>query len=600
MKAKRYFLITGILFFVVNVFSQVKILLPIDSAIKKSQGQQYDENEFVKTCFFIADEYMNIEHYDSAQLWLNKIHEVLPVKKNSLDNYFLITRQAEVYYYNNLQQLGLQESRRGLAMAEALNDSILLADSYNFLGLFYMNIDSASSSVAFYKRGLLYTKDLPNPPQYISLSKPHHLHGNLAEAYYKQGEYDSALFHNYMSLNKAKEINWQRGIAVAYSGLGDVYGAMRQNDSALINYTKAAGISMLSKDIDAALVCYGGIAKSNYGLHNMAGVDQNLSIGFALLKQHSNINRFYALRFLNSAVEIYRKRNLPGELVKALELKSGIEKANIDGNNRQIQTILNAGMENEKRILSLQVADAERKQELANTRLGLAMIGFAFLAIGFLVYRYYQNQKLAISKIRQKISQDLHDDIGASLSSLQIYGAIAEQSVQSSPAKTMEMVTRMSVQSKEIMENMNDIVWSMKTGSSSNTSIEIKIKNYAAGLLADSNIEFKYSIMPDAAAMITGISARKNVLLIAKEAMNNIAKYSRAKNAKLSLQTFQKNLELIIEDDGIGFNENDISRGNGLDNMEHRVKELKGVFNIQSFPGSGTVIKAVFPLWAIT
>lgn len=577
--------------------AQPTILRPIDAAIEKARQQQQDEKSYVKTCFYIADEYMNIEQYDSAQLWLNKIHTILPVKSISIDNYFLLSRQAEVYYYNNLQQLGLQESRRGLAMAEALQDSILLADSYNFLGLFYMNIDSAAVSVNYYKKGLQFTKQPPNPPNYISLSKPHHLHGNLAEAYYKLGKLDSALFHNYLSLKEASDINWERGIAVAYSGLGDVYAAIQQYDSALNNYIKGAKMAHHSKDIDVALVCYGGMAKSHHELHNIQSVNESLDLGFALLNQHPNINRFYALSFLNTAIDIYRKRNEPGGLVKSLELKSGIEKANIDGNNRQIQTILNAGMENEKRILSMQVAEAERRQELATTRFGLALIGFAFLGIGFLVYRYYQNQKLTISQIRQKISQDLHDDIGASLSSLQIYGAIAEQSLQTNPNKTIEMVNKMSAQSKEIMENMNDIVWSMKTSSSSNTSIEIKIKNYAAGLLADSNIDFKYSIMPNADKVITGITARKNILLITKEAMNNIAKYSKAKNASLSLHTEEKDLVLIITDSGIGFSRNaNPSSGNGLENMEQRTKELQGVFSIQSTEGRGTIIKAVFPL----
>ena len=594
-----------LLFFIVSAFifgkptsSQPKFSLGLDSAIKKFTSQQANESDFLKTCFYIADEYMNIEQYDSAQIWLNKIHLVLPVKNISLQNYFLITRQAEVYYYNNLQQLGLQESRRGLVMAEALNNNLLLADSYNFLGLFYMNIDSTALSVAFYKKGLLFTQNYLDSRKYISLSQPHHLHGNLAEAYYKLGEYDSALFHNYRSLNKASENNLERGIAVAYSGLGDVYSAKHADDSALNNYKKGAEISMRSGDIDVALVCNGGLANSSYELQDWVGVEQNLKMGFALLQTNTNINRFYALRFLNTAIELYRKLGKPANLVRAVELKSVIEKANIEDNNRQIQTILNAGLENEKRILSMQVAEAERKKELANTRLGLALIGITLLAISFLVYRYYQNQKLAISKIRQKISQDLHDDIGASLSSLQIYGAIAEQFVASNPAKTIEMVGKISTQSKEIMENMNDIVWSMKT-SDSNTSIEIKIKNFAATLLADSNIEFKCSIMPDAAVVITGITARKNVLLIAKEALNNIAKYSRAKNAKLSLKIVQKDLVLLIEDDGIGFEEERICRGNGLENMEQRTKELNGVFDIHSMAGVGTAIKAVFPISSI-
>jgi hypothetical protein len=64
--------------------AQPTILREIDSAIEKATLQQQDENSYVKTCFYIADEYMNIEQYDSAQLWLNKIHAILPVKSISL------------------------------------------------------------------------------------------------------------------------------------------------------------------------------------------------------------------------------------------------------------------------------------------------------------------------------------------------------------------------------------------------------------------------------------------------------------------------------------------------------------------------------------
>lgn len=582
----------------INGFSQQTTLRQIDSAIQKAASQRADKKTFVKTCFYIADEYMNIEQYDSSQLWLNEIHQLLPLKNNSLDNYFLLTRQAEVYYYNNLQQLGLQESRRGLLMAEALKDSILLADSYNFLGLFYMNIDSAARSVAFYKKGLLYTKQPPNPPQYLSLSKPHHLHGNLGEAYLKLGQYDSALYHNYISLEKATEIKWDRGMAVGYASLGDVYMAIAKADSALTNYTKGVAVAIPALDLDVALICYSGMAQAHYQLNQAGEMRRSLDSGFSLLHTNPNINRFYALVFLNTAIDIYRRKSQSSDLVKAMELKLTIEKSNIDGNNKQIQTILNAGMENEKHILSLQVEEAERKQELANTRLMLAMIGITFLVIGFLVYRYFQNQKIAVSKIRQKISQDLHDDIGASLSSLQIYGTIAEQSLSSNPDKAIEMVNKISSQSKEIMENMNDIVWSMKSGGSSNTSFEIKIKNYASGLLADGNIAFTYDIMPNADAVITGITARKNILLIAKEAMNNIAKYSKAKMAGLSLYTENKDLIMIIEDDGIGFDAG-AAVGNGLENMEQRTKELSGIFFIETALGKGTKIKTVFPLQSI-
>jgi signal transduction histidine kinase len=197
--------------------------------------------------------------------------------------------------------------------------------------------------------------------------------------------------------------------------------------------------------------------------------------------------------------------------------------------------------------------------------------------------------------MRQKISMDLHDDIGASLSSLQIYGTIAEQTIETAPVKAMEMVKKMSTQSKEIMENMNDIVWSMKSGSVSNTSLEVKIKNFAASLLHDSNINFTFSIMPNVDDFITSITARKNILLIVKEAMNNMAKYSKAKNATLNLYTMGNQLYLQVKDDGVGFNKIDKLSGNGLENMQQRTNELKGNLEIISTPNEGTEIKIVFP-----
>ncbi len=568
---------------------------PIDSA-KKVVATQKEDNALVQNYFFIADEYMEVEQYDSAQIWLNKIYEVLPAKKNSLANYFLITRQAEVYYYNNLQQLGLQESRRGLAMAQALNDSLLLADSYNFLGLFYMNIDSTQQSIPFYKSGFKYTKQPPYPKNYLSLTKPHHLYGNLAEAYYKLKNYDSSLTYNLKSLNKATEINWERGIAVANAGLGDVFFALQKTDSALNHYDKGINAALYSKDIDVALICYAGLANCQQNLGNKVGVAKSLNDGFNLLKQNPNINRFYALIFINTAIDIYKKQNNATELARVLELKSTIETANIKGSNTQIQTILNAGVANEKRLLSLEVEDAKQKQKLATTRLLMALIGFGFLTIGFLVYRYYQKQKLALSKMRQKISMDLHDDIGASLSSLQIYSAIAEQSIYTDMKKSVEMVHKISHQSKEIMENMNDIVWSMNNTTSSNTSFEIKIKNYAASLLSDATINFTYNILPNADAMITNITARKNILLIAKEAINNIAKYSKANNASLSLTIQNAALVLQIKDDGTGFKEESTIKGNGLVNMQQRTNELKGNFELITANQNGTVIIAKIPI----
>lgn len=202
-----------------------------------------------------------------------------------------------------------------------------------------------------------------------------------------------------------------------------------------------------------------------------------------------------------------------------------------------------------------------------------------------------------IMEIKQKISQDLHDDIGASLSSLQIYSTIAEQTFKQNPAKAVEMLEKISVQSKTLMENMGDIVWSMKANDNHTASLEAKIKNYSVELLEDMNIDFSFHIAPAAEMILQNATARKNILLIIKEALNNIAKYSKASKANLFIDVTGKQLELKITDNGVGFDTvKKKETGNGLQHMQSRATELGGKLVIESVAGTGTSLAASFPL----
>lgn len=154
----------------------------------------------------------------------------------------------------------------------------------------------------------------------------------------------------------------------------------------------------------------------------------------------------------------------------------------------------------------------------------------------------------------------------------------------------------MSVQSRLLMENMNDIVWSMKASAINNTTLEAKIKNFGSELLSDKNIDFTYLIYDDVEKILQSINARKNILLICKEAMNNIAKYSQATAASLLITTNNDMLELSISDNGVGFNVTKFTSGNGLKNMQNRISELKGIIHFTSIINEGTTIKANIPL----
>ncbi|MFZ4057389.1 MAG: sensor histidine kinase, partial [Ferruginibacter sp.] len=89
---------------------------------------------------------------------------------------------------------------------------------------------------------------------------------------------------------------------------------------------------------------------------------------------------------------------------------------------------------------------------------------------------------------------------------------------------------------------------------------------------------------------------RKNIVLIFKEGINNIAKYSQATTANISLIEVDDLIQMRIEDNGIGFDQSNIIRGNGLKNMQARAKAMGGFTQIKSSSGNGTSICCTIPL----
>jgi signal transduction histidine kinase len=209
-------------------------------------------------------------------------------------------------------------------------------------------------------------------------------------------------------------------------------------------------------------------------------------------------------------------------------------------------------------------------------------------------------KQLAIQLERERITADLHDDVGATLSSMHIYGDLANTVWDSQPQQSKNMVGKISQQSKELMERMSDIVWSLKTPDEEKNSFTGRLRNYTHDLLTGKNITAVFSVDEVLTTKIINPLARKNILLIAKEAINNIAKYSQSTQANISLHQQEQEVILTISDNGNGFNSLLVNNGNGLGNMEQRCKQLNGRCLIKTAPGQGVTITCMFPIAIIS
>ena len=203
-------------------------------------------------------------------------------------------------------------------------------------------------------------------------------------------------------------------------------------------------------------------------------------------------------------------------------------------------------------------------------------------------------QQKALEQQRNKITADLHDDIGATLSSLQINSAVAHRLMTKNPQEAQRVLEKIEHQSQNIADKIGDIIWSMKPGKDEFMTISTRIKNFANDMLGNTAIAYEVIINPLLDVQIKDITTRKNIVLITKEAINNTVKYSQATTILITLSIEQNAIVLQIEDNGIGFDTSKV-KGNGMANMRKRVEELNGEFSINSTTNKGTSIKALIP-----
>ena len=216
----------------------------------------------------------------------------------------------------------------------------------------------------------------------------------------------------------------------------------------------------------------------------------------------------------------------------------------------------------------------------------------------YAIYRYRINELLKRQAIRNKIAQDLHDNMGSTLSSISVYSQVAKiQHAKGNKQVLEDVLGKIASTSSEMISEMNDIVWAINPRNDSMEKILQRMDSFAKPLLAAKNIQFSFSYEPEVLSVNLEMQKRKNFYLIFKESINNALKYSGATMLNVTVSVKGSRLELEVQDNGHGFdpativhNSQSLS-GNGLRNMEMRAEEMKGGYKIDSAPGKGTTVR---------
>lgn len=218
-----------------------------------------------------------------------------------------------------------------------------------------------------------------------------------------------------------------------------------------------------------------------------------------------------------------------------------------------------------------------------------ALLILAMAAVFFSMYRFRLRQLMRTEQIRSEISRNLHDEVGSTLTNISL-GSLLAQKQLTTESPVNRILDRIYQDSQSVSQTMREIVWSINPRVDTLSEALPRMLHYASELLEARNIELKAEIGPDIEQVKLSIDKRRDFYLIFKEAVNNLAKHSKADHVKVGFQLQRHTLSMTISDNGAGFNETEARGGSGIKNMQERARNHHWQLTIQSAPGNGTTI----------
>lgn len=226
----------------------------------------------------------------------------------------------------------------------------------------------------------------------------------------------------------------------------------------------------------------------------------------------------------------------------------------------------------------------------------LALGGVLVGLIVYALYSYRVARLLELERIRTRIATDLHDDIGANLSLIAMASEVAQQRSRQDDQQMTEVLSLIAGTSRELVDSMGDIVWAVNPDRDHLVDLVKRMRRFASDVFSARHIAFHFEAPLDDRDIRLGTETRREVLLIFKEAVNNIARHSECAQVDIEFKSQGGWLALKLKDNGKGFDTSRSFDGNGLVSMSRRAERLGGTLEVVSGNGEGTAVTLKTPL----
>jgi ligand-binding sensor domain-containing protein len=221
------------------------------------------------------------------------------------------------------------------------------------------------------------------------------------------------------------------------------------------------------------------------------------------------------------------------------------------------------------------------------------VIGMMFIGGLFWIVSIREKRRKEIERLRLRIARDLHDEIGGNLTGIAVAGSLLQKEFSQNDDRQRKAfeITKTAVDTSGLMR---DLVWIINPENDTLEDLCFRMKDIGIAMLGNRKVVFQ--LPNDSPRHPINLEVKRNIFLIYKEILNNIAKHSSAQEVTISMKLTGRSLILHVSDDGVGFGDEPTSRGMGLQSMRARATSVGGVLLIKSEKEKGTQVDVTVPI----
>ncbi|MDB5013383.1 MAG: hypothetical protein JWQ25_1585 [Daejeonella sp.] len=461
--------------------------------------------------------------------------------------------QALVYY------------KKAEDIAIEFKDESLLADCFNNKGIVYEQQLSYQQALSVYQKALKIYKHL-NKEDRIALTL-----NNIGIVYKYQKRYLQAIDYYNRSMQYSKKLGDRFFVAATLNNMGNVYALLHDYSKAIEHNAQSLKIAQSINATNIIVEAYGSLAEAYAGSGDFKKAFDLRGKYIVVNSEYINLERSNQLAEKQTLYETEKKEHQINSLKQVQQLSS---------------------LKNAKQQLVIQ----QREYQI------VFIVGL-MLFLGVFAYFFYKKQHQkeventqraivdAENKERVRIAKDVHDDIGSGLSKITLMAQLANNRMRASGIAGLE-INNISQISKDLVENMRDLIWVLNPENSTLDNLIARIREYCSDYLEGLEVAADFDIQDEVPYLKISQQAQRNIFLTIKEALHNCIKHADCRKISIRLSFIDSLLSINIADSGNGFGLNELSRkGNGLRNMQQRIESIGGKFQINSTPGTGTNVQ---------